>query len=109
MKSMIWKELRENLRWAALGMLLVGGAMMYALSKHGASLMTEAFLMATLFGGPALAAALGFLQHAFESRGDRRAFLLHRPVSASRIFAAKSVAGLSLYFAAMFVPFLLSV
>jgi hypothetical protein len=33
MKSLIWKECQENLKWAALTMLLAGGSMYLALSS----------------------------------------------------------------------------
>jgi hypothetical protein len=50
-------------------------------------------------------AVLGFLQVFFESQGDRRALLLHRPLSHAHIFLAKTIAGLGLYVLALGVPF----
>ena len=35
MRPMIWKELRENFKWAVLWMLGMGLAMAYALSSPG--------------------------------------------------------------------------
>jgi hypothetical protein len=49
------------------------------------------YLIAALFG-----AALAFLQVFFESRGDIRSLLLHRPISRSRIFLSKVIAGVGL-------------
>jgi hypothetical protein len=48
---------------------------------------------------------LGFLQVIFESGGDKRSLLLHRPMSRSRIFLGKAAAGVGLYLLAMGVPF----
>jgi hypothetical protein len=105
MKSLIWKEWRENLRWAAvppllilLPMLLLGGPQEPVFGTGGAFLM---FLIAALSG-----AALGFVQVFFESRGDQRALLLHRPLSRSRIFLAKVIAGTGVYLLAQGIPFL---
>ncbi|HEX5271675.1 MAG TPA: hypothetical protein VFW33_14355, partial [Gemmataceae bacterium] len=58
------------------------------------------FLVAAGFG-----AALGFLQFFFESRGDPRSILLHRPLSRSNIFLAKALAGAGLYLLALGAPF----
>ena len=44
-----------------------------------------------------------------ESRRDNRAFLIHRPISPSRIFFAKVIAGLVLYLTTFALPLLLSV
>jgi hypothetical protein len=56
--------------------------------------------VATLFG-----ALLGFLQVFFESKDDRRALLLHRPISRSRVFLGKVLAGMGLYMLALGIPF----
>jgi hypothetical protein len=58
-------------------------------------------LIAVAFG-----AELGFVQIFFEAHGDKRSLLLHRPVSRSRIFLAKVVAGVGLYLLALGAPFL---
>jgi hypothetical protein len=102
MKPLIWKEFRENLKWAVLPMLLILGAMAmfgaFPLLEKG--LLFYAALIAASFG-----AGLGFLQVFFESQGDKRAILLHRPLSRSRIFLAKVVAGVGLYLLALGIPF----
>jgi hypothetical protein len=54
-------------------------------------------------------AVLGFLQVFAEARGDKRSLLLHRPLSPSRIFLAKVLAGVSLYLVALLAPFLCAV
>jgi hypothetical protein len=66
--------------------------------------LTDAYflgLIAAVFG-----AALGFVQIYFEGHGDKRSLLLHRPLSPSRIFLAKVLAGFSLYLLALGLPFL---
>src|SRR5262249_22291347 len=50
------------------------------------------------------AAMLGFLQAFSEGRGDKRSMLIHRPLSPSRIFLGKVIAGASLYLFAILTP-----
>lgn len=104
MKSLIWKEWRENLKWAGLPalllllpMVLLGGPNEPMPGPSGAFLF---YLIASAFG-----AALGFVQVYFESRGDQRALLLHRPLGRSRIFLGKVIAGVGIYLLAMAIPF----
>jgi hypothetical protein len=102
MKALIWKECRENLKWAVLPMLLVGG--IKALIGPP-SLMDYEFLQFLSLVAAVSGATLGFLQVFVESQGDRRAFLLHRPISHSQIFLGKTIAGVGLYLLAMGIPF----
>jgi hypothetical protein len=104
MKSLLWKEWRENLKWAGLPalvillpLLLLGGPDEPMAGVTGAVLF---FVTPATFG-----AVLGFLQVFFESRGDQRALLLHRPLSRSRIFLGKAVAGVVMYLLALGIPF----
>jgi hypothetical protein len=104
MRSLIWKEVRENLKWAGvpallilLPLLLLGAPDEPVPSLTGMLLL---YLIAALFG-----ALLGFLQVFFEARGDQRALLLHRPLSRSRIFLGKVIAGVAIYLLAVGVPF----
>ncbi len=102
MNALVWKEFRENLKWAALPTLLILGPMglfgAFPLMEKGTLFLVSLF--AAGFG-----AVLGFLQVFFESQGDKRSLLLHRPVSRSRIFLAKVIAGLGLYLLALGAPF----
>ncbi len=115
MKTMLWKELRENLKWAALALAAMVAAEFYALfrgrSDYGGSLTLcdPAFLMVTSFGCATVGAALGVLQFLPELRRDQWAALLHRPVSRSVIFFGKVLAGLLLCLAATVLPFVASV
>jgi hypothetical protein len=109
-KSLIWKECHENLRWAVLAML-PGSVLAYATVSHPNALTMISphyvfltSLFAAVFGG-----TLGLLQVCFESRGERRALLLHRPLSPTRIFLAKVLAGLGLYLPVVGLPFVFAV
>jgi hypothetical protein len=102
MKSLLWKEFRENLKWIALPIVLI----LCPTGLFGAFELMDEFalffvsLIAALFGG-----ALGFLQVFFESSGDKRSLLLHRPLSPSQIFLGKALAGVGLYLLAVGIPF----
>ena len=102
MKSLIWKEFRENLKWAVLPAILLLVPMLLfgvvpLLDKGGLFFVS---LIAAGFG-----TGLGFLQIFFESQGDKRSLLLHRPLSSSQIFLGKAIAGLGLYLMALGIPF----
>jgi hypothetical protein len=101
MRSLIWKECRENLKLVALPAFLIFGLM----ALWGTPpLMDELFLFfVTLFAG-LFGAVLGFLQIFLESSGDKRALLLHRPLSRSQIFLGKALAGVGLYLLALGFP-----
>jgi hypothetical protein len=114
MKAMIWKEWRENAKWALLAFLALGLATLYATTKGFDSSnsqqitnLFEATTTLTMFVVPLFASALGALQVGTELRRDQWAFLLHRPVSRTTIFAGKVIAGLSLYLLATLTPTLI--
>jgi hypothetical protein len=101
MKSLLWKEWRENFKWAPLPSILILGPMVLTgipvlLDEVYCFVMS---LVAALFG-----AMLGFLQLFSEARGEKRSLLLHVPLARSRIFMAKAIAGVSLYVLALGVP-----
>src|SRR5262249_33881651 len=101
-KPLIWKECRENLKWAVLPSLLIFGSM----GLFGAfKLLDKGPLFLVSLFAAAFGAALGFLQVFFESRGDKRSLLLHRPLSRSQIFLGKALAGVGLYLLALGIPF----
>lgn len=114
MKTLLWKEVRENLKWAFLIVVVLCGAEFHALLDRGnqdglVPLMKPSFLMATTWGCAAAGLLLGLAQILPELGRDRWAGLLHRPVSRSTILWSKIFAGLSLYFVAALIPFLLCV
>jgi hypothetical protein len=114
MRSLCWKELRENLKWALLAMVVLGIAAMYALYvepdngyENGVTICKLEFQAVTTFGCAAVGLMLGLLQILPELRRDQWASLLHRPVSRGVIFLGKALAGLLLYALATLPPFLL--
>ena len=116
MKAILWKELRENFRWAVLGGLVLTLAEFYVLAgqqqhldSFGNITLTDAtFLLVLSFGCALVAVCLAALQILPERSRDRWAALLHRPVSPGLILGGKAVAGLGLYAAAVVLPFLAS-
>jgi hypothetical protein len=117
MKTMLWKELRENFKWALLAFLILIVAEFYALAAgrndtqnelNDLTLCGSSFLLVTSFGCSAVGAALGVVQILPELRRDQWAALLHRPVPRGVIFFGKVLAGLLLYFFATLPPFLAS-
>jgi hypothetical protein len=117
MKTMLWKELRENFKWATLAFLCLLLAEFYSLasprqayseSYNDLTLCSSAFLMVTAFGSSAFGAALALVQFLPELRRDQWAALLHRPVPRSTIFFGKVLAGMLLYFGAATLPFIAS-
>jgi len=120
MRAILWKELRENLRWAALSLVVFGGALLYALYhspygypdfyyNEGVTICKKTFLLVTTFGAPAIGLFLGLMQILPELRRDRWAALLHRPVPRGRIYAGKALAGALLYLLATGIPFAVAV
>jgi hypothetical protein len=102
MKALIWKEFRENLKWAAVPALLIVLPLVFLGGPGTPPAGNELFLfhMVTIvFGG-----VLGFLQVYFESRGDKRSLLMHRPISHSEIFLGKMIGGLGVYLLGVGVP-----
>jgi ABC-type transport system involved in multi-copper enzyme maturation permease subunit len=117
MRTMLWKELRENFKWALLALLALTAAELYTLSSPRQSysedfreltLCSSAFLLTTAFGCSAIGIALALVQILPELRRDQWAALLHRPVPRSTIFFGKVFAGLLLYAGATVIPFIVS-
>ena len=101
MKSLIWKEWRENFKWILLpSILLLGPMPLFGVPM----LMAPAYLAYVSLVAGLSGALLGFLQVFVEARGDKRALLLHRPLSPSRVFLGKVIAGLGIYLLALLVP-----
>jgi hypothetical protein len=102
MKALIWKEWLENLKWVPLPSLMILIVFLIARPMTAMPDVTQGFfyaLIAVSFG-----AALGFVQIYFDGHGDKRSMLLHRPLSPSRIFLAKALAGVGLYVVALGIP-----
>jgi hypothetical protein len=111
MSAIIWKEIRENLKWGVLLMLVVAAAMarvLYPMSNlvWGApfSLLDGRFRDITMYGTGIGAALLGLLQTVPELLQNQWAFLIHRPLARRRLFLGKVIAGLGLYAAGILLP-----
>src|SRR5215472_14376012 len=106
MRSLLWKEWRENVKWVPLPTLVILGptALFGAYELVDVGALFYVGLVAAVFG-----AALGFVQVFFESSGDKRSLLLHRPLTRSQIFLAKAIVGVGLYLLALGIPFAWSV
>jgi len=123
MKTLIFKELRENVKLAVLGLGIL--ALMLALNTLNYStvltnlggisdsqqmympwqpLVSSGFLILTGFFCAIFGAVLGWFQIHNESHRDLWAFLIHRPVTRTEIVFGKIVAGLMLYFLATGLP-----
>src|SRR4051812_35018842 len=93
--AILWKGLRDNLKWAVLGLVVVSGGLAIQLYD----VQWRAFSgndysggeLDSLFTGTTLCAALvgllfGLAQSLPENRGDRWGFLAHRPVELSTLY-----------------------
>lgn len=117
MRPLFWKELRQNLKWAIGVMVVMSLATVYVAwlasdpwNAHGmlgwAAYLSpwDRFQQVSVLVCPLAGLVLGVLHVAAEKRRDLWAFLVHRPVSRTTIFAAKASAGLLLYAVAAGIP-----
>jgi hypothetical protein len=109
-KALIQKELRENLKFAVPGFLILSALLFdvcYRLSIQpllSSNVLGIIEVVCNIFG-----LVLGWFQVFSERNRDLWAFLIHRPLTRTQIFAAKAIAGLTIYFAAMGLPLLVLV
>src|SRR5438445_13852724 len=107
MKTLIYKELRENLKLAVPVFLLLTAFFMFAAWEDGDNALVSAEIVRIIsLACAAFAAALGWLQIHHERPRDLWAFLVHRPITRTEIFFAKIIGGLLLYFATVILPML---
>jgi hypothetical protein len=102
MRAIIAKELRENLRWLPVGILIVGIFLWQATpisvtdfsysQSTTVGIMTACGMAAALF-----AILLGVLQSAFDLQDRQRGYLFHRMVSHNQIMYGKVLAGAIVY------------
>jgi ABC-type transport system involved in multi-copper enzyme maturation permease subunit len=122
MKALILKELRENLKLAALGLFIFALILVLFAINHlqmmkslaaGAPpqsytimqpLASPGFWSMTGFFCAIYAAVLGWFQIHNERHRDLWAFLVHRPATRTEIFLGKTIAGLILYLLAFILP-----
>lgn len=124
MKTIIWKELRENFKLAVIGFAIFTFLLMECYRHYSEffsnlafgqeswqphdshPLLSERFLGETAIFCAIFGAVLGWLQIHNERHRDLWAFLVHRPISRSQIFFGKVVAGLCLYMLGAGLPLL---
>jgi ABC-type transport system involved in multi-copper enzyme maturation permease subunit len=113
MKTLVSKELRENVKLAVLGLIIYALLLIVQYRDYVASpaslyhpLAGESLLWSTVWFSSIFGAVLGWLQLHNERRPDLWAFLLHRPMTRTEIFLAKSLAGLALYAVVVGLPLL---
>ncbi|MGO8926939.1 MAG: hypothetical protein ACLQU3_08635 [Limisphaerales bacterium] len=113
MKALVRKEMRENVRLAALGLvvhtlMLVQQYREYVASPTNMSqpLTNPGVLWSTAWFCGIFGAVLGWLQVHNERRPDLWAFLIHRPMTRTGIFLGKVTAGLGLYALVVGLPLL---
>src|SRR5579871_598198 len=108
MKALIRKELRENLKVALPGFLILSVILSDSWSDSPIQPLVNRNalfdLTCNLFG-----LVLGWFQVSREKNRDLWAFLIHRPLTQTQIFMAKVIAGLAIYLAAMGLPLLVFV
>src|SRR5438132_3463249 len=124
MKTLIAKELRENFKWGALGLVLLTSLLLFLCHSYSdvlksfpmgpgwedndklQPLISSQFLTQASWLFAILALLLGCFQIHNETHHDLWAFLVHRPITRTRIFLGKILAGLVLYLLAAGVPLL---
>ena len=109
MRAIVWKDLRENARWAFVALVAaLSAVVIWLVDVHDSygyeTLLDGEVLVCFLFGAPFVALALGLLQSGFDARRDAWAFLVHRAVSPTRIFLGKALVGTLLYALVTLVP-----
>ncbi len=107
MKTLVWKELREHVRWIPFGLL----PMLYVIYQSVSAatpifdeprqLASTVTMIASIF-----ACMLGALQCWPDNRPAARALLLHRGVTAESAFSAKLIAAIIIYSIAILLPLL---
>jgi|GEM_PF-5985746 len=107
MIAIIKKELRENIQWAAALCAALGLWMIWAVSEDslsGMGLIGAHIWALTACGFAGAGFILGMVQVLQDRTRGRWAFLIHRPLSPSRIFAGKVLGGLILYLGTVMIP-----
>ena len=113
MKALVRKEMRENVRVAALGLVIYTLMLLSQYREYVASptnmsqpLADSGILWSTAWFCGVFGAVLGWLQIHNERRPDLWAFLIHRPMTRTRIFLGKVTAGVGLYALVVGLPLL---
>lgn len=116
-RALLYKELRETLPIAAVGLVLLllivandtGLNTLPFVSNYSGTIpfVSDQFAGQYFMVAGGLAVALGFKQSLGDFLGDAQLFLLHRPVSRRRIYATKILVGLGVYVICGAIPILI--
>ncbi len=111
--TLLRKETHELLKWALLMGVLLIAVLSFSFQRPTSwrgddTVFGPTLDLITTFGFPLIAFTLGFLATILESKGDRWAFLVHRPIAPSRLFLAKLSTSLALYFLVTLTPYLIA-
>ncbi len=106
MKTLIWKELREHVRWIPFGLLPMLYVIYQSVSTSVVFDESRQFSSVVVMVTSVFACLLGILQSWPDSRPAARALLLHRGVTAESAFSAKFFAALIVYGVAIGLPLL---
>lgn len=109
MKALILKEIRECGLVLVVGIIALGAAMAGVIDGNVSNrlpMVSDLFHAATAIGYPALGVWLGMTQIMVDRRRGRWDFVIHRPVSGTRIFLAKAIVGSVMYLLAGIIPLL---
>src|SRR3954467_7291562 len=108
MKDVFLKELRENAKWAGVIFVVILIVVYSLMRRRNPYLMYSLAEPPVLVFAPLAGLLLGIVQTLFETKADNWAFVVHRPLSRPRIFAAKALAGLVLLYGALGLPCLIA-
>jgi hypothetical protein len=108
MKPLIWKELRENVRWLPIGLVVVSVVCWMVLpssvDNYQSVLIASELVSKLAIVLPLLAFSLGIVQSVRDLQPAAGAYLNHRAVTASDIFFSKTISGFVLYLVSVLVP-----
>jgi hypothetical protein len=115
-RALLYKEFRETLPIAALGLAALLFAALDAMdfspapdflgqySRSSIPFLSDSFVERFGLAATGLALALGFWQSLGDFWGDAQLFVLHRPVPRRTIYGIKLVVGLTVYLLCTFIP-----
>ncbi|GAB5401897.1 MAG: hypothetical protein Aurels2KO_01280 [Aureliella sp.] len=104
MKTIVWKELREQWLLPIIALAVMTTATMMACLDTGLMLNRASFLASWTMVAGVYAAILGLSQFFRDERAESRALLLHRGLSTKEIFWGKCLAGAILFSVAIVPP-----
>jgi hypothetical protein len=120
-KALAYKEFRETLPIAALGLATLLVVMLDAMGyspapdllgryqRSGIPFLSDMFVSRFGLVAMGLALVLGFWQSMADFWGDAQLFVLHRPVSRQSVYSVKLAVGLSVYLVCTLVPLVMYV